>query len=177
MRQPPVFPFPPPPTLLLLCAGRSAKRRGSTSAFRRNGIIDRRGDFAAAQRPPGRSRDRTRGPRRSFAGGARSRCCNPFARCRWTLGAPLRSRPSSSSYPSRPEFCRSFVPDPCYPACLPPHRPPASVRKKCRASSFSDHPLVFPTGRHRRLEPVSAPGLYVLHQVLVTTRSKVRYLK
>lgn len=58
-----------------LCGVPLSEAPGSTSAFRRNGIIDRRGDFAAAQPLPGRSRGWTRAEtvRRSHRSGPRRR--------------------------------------------------------------------------------------------------------
>lgn len=93
---------------------------GSTSAFRRNGIIDRRGDFAAAQRPPGRSRGRTREPRRSFSAGTRSRRRNPFVP--WILGAALRSSVSVVAPIPSLSVLRTLTTLVIPPACLSPHR-------------------------------------------------------
>ncbi|KAL1414518.1 hypothetical protein MTO96_007309 [Rhipicephalus appendiculatus] len=144
---------------------------GSTSAFRRNGIIDRRGDFAAAQRPPGRSRGPTREPRRSFSGGPGGATRSLPGSSARLLGSPVFVVAPIPSLSALRPLTTLVIP----PACLPPHRPYPCDRYLAPSPTVL---LSSPTGRHGCLQPpFSAPGLYVLHQVLVTTRSKVRYLK
>lgn len=108
---PPGIPLPSTATSTTVLCWALSEAPGSTSAFRRNGIIDRRGDFAAAQRPPGRSRGPTRGPRRSSSG-----------------GPATRSLPGSSARLLRsPVFVVAPIPSlsspdhPRYSSCLP-HR-------------------------------------------------------